>query len=67
MRTKQARALFLALVGFEKFQRRGARLDLALGRDRIFQVDDDAVGAARHRLTELGPAVGGDEQKRAHR
>ncbi len=66
MRTKQARALFLRLRGLEEFQRGGARVRFALGRDRILEVEDHGVGAARHRLVELGAAVGGDEQKRAH-
>ena len=64
---QQARALLLSVVRFEKFQRGGARLLFALGRNRIFQVDDDAVGAGGKRLAELGAAVGGDEEKGAHR
>ena len=43
-----------------------ARARLALGRDRIFEIDDDRIGAARHRLVELLGAVGGNEQKGAH-
>ena len=38
----------------------------AFDRDRILKVDDDRVGAARHRLIEFFGAVGGDEEKRAH-
>ena len=66
MRTKQARAVLFAMRAFEKIKRRLARRVLALGRDRILQIEDDAVGAAGQGLVELGPAVGGDEEKRAH-
>ena len=67
MRTKQARAVFFRLRAFEEIQRRLARHVLALGRNRILEIEDDGVGAARHRLVELGAAVGGHEQERAHR
>ncbi len=50
----------------EKGGRAAARARLAVGRDRILEVDDQRVGAARHRLVELLGAVGGDEQERAH-
>ncbi len=63
---QQARALFGRAGTFQKIQRRGARLFLALGRDRILKIDDHGIGAAGHRLVELGPAVGGDEEKRPH-
>ncbi len=63
---QQARALFLRLRGLEVFKRGGARVSLALGRDRILEIEDDGVGAARHRLVELGPAVGGNEEQRPH-
>ena len=58
---QQARALRLRLRGLEEFQRGGARLRLALGHDRILEIEDHGVGAARHRLVELGPAIGRDE------
>ncbi len=38
----------------------------ALRRDRILEIDDHRVGAARHRLVELPAAIGGDEQQGAH-
>ena len=63
---QKARALLLALRALEEIQRRLARDVLALGRDRILEIDDHGVGAARQRLVELGPAVGGNEEQRAH-
>jgi hypothetical protein len=41
-------------------------LRLAVERNRIFEVHDQRVGAARHRLVELFGAVGRDEEKGAH-
>ena len=39
---------------------------LAVGRDRVFEIDDHRIGAARKRLVELVAAVGGDEEEGAH-
>ena len=65
MRTSR-RGRSLARARFEEGEGGGARLLLALGRNRILEVEDHGVGAARHRLVELGAAVGGDEEKGAH-
>ena len=60
---EQARSL-LRLAGFlQEGERALARLRLAVGGDRILEVDDDGVGAGRHRLVELLAAVGGNEQE----
>ncbi len=40
--------------------------DLAFRRDRVLEVDDHGVGAARHGLVELVAAVGRHEEKGAH-
>ena len=40
-----------------------SRRGLACRRDRILQIDDDRVGAARHRLVELVAAVGRHEKQ----
>ena len=45
----------------EKIRSAPARVALALRHDRIFEIDDDRVGAARHRLVELPAAIGGNE------
>ena len=42
------------------------RRALAVGRDRVFEIDDHRVGAARKRLVQLAAAVGGNEEKGAH-
>ena len=63
---QKPRAVLLALHGFQKIQRRLARDVLALGRNRILEVEDHRVGAAGEGLVELGPAVGGNEEKGAH-
>ena len=60
---QEARALCLRLHGLEEFQRGRARLRLAFRRDRILEIDDHGVGAARHGFVELGAAVGGDEKE----
>ena len=54
----------------------GSKLDKAMasGADAIILDLEDSIAperkaqarAARHRLVELGPAVGGNEQKRTH-
>ena len=63
---EQARPLRGCPRALEKIQRRGARLVLPLGGNRIFQIDDYGVCAAGHGLIELGFPVSGHEQKRAH-
>ena len=63
---QQSRALLDGSGALEKIQSRCACLRLSLRRNRIFQVDDDRVSAARHGLVEFGAAIGGYEQKRAH-
>ena len=50
---QQARALRLRHRRLEKRRRARARGVLAVGRDRILEVDDHGVGAARERLVEL--------------
>ena len=50
---QQARALRLRHRALEKCGRAGARRVLAVVRDRILEVDDHRVGAARERLVEL--------------
>ncbi len=39
---------------------------LVFRRDRVLEVDDHRVSAARHRPVELPAAVAGDEEQRAH-
>ncbi len=63
---QQARALLGGDDFVEEFERGGARHVLALGRDRILEIEDDAVGAAGESLVELGPAVGGNEEQGTH-
>ena len=63
---QQARALRFRLRALEVFEAGGARMRFALRRNRIFQIDDDGVGAGRNRLVELGTGIGRDEEERAH-
>jgi hypothetical protein len=62
----EARARFGFHRVLHEIRRARARAGLARGGNRILEVDDHRVGAARHRLVELAPAVGRDEQQRAH-
>ena len=62
----QARAACCRDMRAQKSRRALARLRLERGRDRIFQIDQQRIGAARQALVELLVAVGGDEQERAH-
>src|ERR1700733_1569552 len=50
----------------EKSRRAFPCLRLSVKRNRVLEVDDQRVGAARHRLVELLRTISGDEQKRAH-
>jgi len=52
---------------FQKRHGGFARMSFAVQCDRIFKIDDQGIGAARHRLVELAHAVGRNEQKRTHR
>ncbi len=63
---QQARAPLASDCRLEEIRRARARLRLAIGRDRVLKIDDHHVGAAHERLVELGAAVGGNEQERAH-
>src|SRR5208282_2690768 len=49
-------------------ERRGTlpRARLAVGGNRIFEVDDQRIGAAGHCLVEFSRTVGGDEEEGAH-
>jgi hypothetical protein len=47
----------------QKSRRAFPGIVLAVRRNRILEVDDDGVGAARHGLVELPAAVGWDEEK----
>ena len=58
---------FLPLALLRNRQRRLPRHVLALGRNRILEIEDHRIGATAERLVELGPAVGGNEQERTHR
>jgi hypothetical protein len=51
---------------FEKCGGALARRRLAIGSDRVFEIDDDRIAAAGERLIELAIAVGRSKQKRAH-
>ena len=66
MRTSRRGRSFAAALLLRNSSAACARLVLALGRDRILQIEDDAVGAAGEGLVELGPAGGGDEEEGAH-
>ncbi len=50
----------------QKRRRTVAGTRLAIERNRIFQVDDQRIGAARHRTIEFLGAVGRHEKQRAH-
>ena len=50
----------------EEGRRALPRPRLAVERDRVLEIDDQGVGAARHRLVEHFRAVGGDEEEGAH-
>ena len=63
---QQARALRLRHRILDERRGAGAGGILAVDRDRILEVDDHGVGAARERLVELGAAVGGNEEQRTH-
>ena len=43
-----------------------ACLLFCFGRDGIFKVEDEAIGAARQTFCEFFFTVGGDEEQRAH-
>ena len=43
-----------------------ARLALALGRNRVLEIDDDRIGAAGDAFVEFLRTVAWDEEKRAH-
>ena len=50
----------------EKRRRALPRARLAVESNRIFEVNDQSVGTARHALVELLGTVGGNEKERAH-
>jgi hypothetical protein len=62
----ETRPTVVARRSLEERERAFARGRLALGRDRILQVEDQRIGAAREPLLELALAVGGDEQEGTH-
>ena len=66
MRTNRRGRLRALTASLEEVRGALARGGLAVGGDRIFEIDDHRVGAARHRLVELAAAVGRDEEQRAH-
>jgi hypothetical protein len=63
---EEARAPALCPRFLEERRRARARLLLALGGDRILEINDHRIGAGGKRLLELCAAVGRDEQERAH-
>ena len=48
-------------------ERRLPRLSLALGRDRVLEVEDQRVGTALEAFRQLALAVGRNEEKGSHR
>ena len=63
---EEARARRARRVVLQKGQRRLPRARLALGRDRILEVEDQRVGAACRSLVELLRAVGRNEEEGTH-
>jgi hypothetical protein len=49
-------------VGGQPFTDGGTRFVLFGGRNGIFQIDDDRVGARRHRLVETVRTIAGNEK-----
>jgi hypothetical protein len=48
---------------FEKRRRALACACLGVGSDRVFEIDDQRIGAARHRFVEFFGAIGRNEQE----